>query len=131
MLFGMGIFVGVRGWIEIDHHLMPTVAELLAAYARVSPSYAKGWATPASMWHAYVMYGADVRDIEIEGLRHVVEQIAAVPAFDEDNDRPIGFFLLDNERGPEHSAQWFVRDGAVITTGIGDEHPLRWLNNRP
>ncbi|UOZ06811.1 hypothetical protein [Amycolatopsis sp. WQ 127309] len=46
---------------------------------------------------------------------------------DDDLDRPVGFFLLSDER--QRSTSWTVRDGEVADTVAPAE--LRWFAERP
>ncbi|ANZ42632.1 hypothetical protein BBK82_10245 [Lentzea guizhouensis] len=105
----MGTYVGVRGWLEFTHEQRAAVEEVLAAH-RHDP-YSDGWAVPARPfnWTLYVSHGGDVRAPSVDWLRSQVAELALLA--DSDGDRPVGFFLLTDER--RHATAWTVRDGVA------------------
>ncbi|USX51645.1 hypothetical protein [Lentzea sp. HUAS12] len=105
----MGMYVGVRGWLEFAQEQRAAVEEVLAAH-RHDP-YSDGWSVPVRPfnWTLYVSYGGDVRESSVDWLRSQVAELARLR--DSEGDAPAGFFLLTDER--ERATAWFVKDGAV------------------
>jgi len=124
---GMGIYVAVRGWLEFDPKRLPQVKQILAKYNQ--DGYAGGWAFPARPFRStlYVFYGGDIRESGIALLRDQVVELARLAPADEDMDRPVGFFLLSDER--RQSTSWTVRDGQLDEALVPAE--LRWFAERP
>jgi len=86
--------------------------------------YSGGWAFPAAPfnWTLYLFYGGDIREGELAWLRKQLAELAAMPAVDEDGDRPRGLFLVTDERG--NAAMWQIREGTVYERAAPD---LVWL----
>jgi hypothetical protein len=105
----MGMYVGVRGWLEFVPEQREAVEKVLAAH-RHDP-YSGGWALPDRPfnWTLYVSYGGDIRESFVDWLREQVTELARL--VDSDGDRPVGFFLLTDER--QRAVAWTVRDGVV------------------
>ncbi|MEV0285587.1 hypothetical protein AB0H36_15860 [Kribbella sp. NPDC050820] len=123
----MGMYVAVRGWLEVDHKQREQVEQTVAAYGR--DGYAGGWAFPVKPfnWTLYVFYGGDIRESAVASFRDLVAELARLAPVDEDLDMPAGFFLLSYER--QQSTSWTIRDGQLIETLAPAE--LRWFAERP
>jgi hypothetical protein len=106
------MYTSVRGWIEIDSE-QRAAAEAIIGRDR-HELYSGGWAFPAAPfnWTLYLFYGGDIRQSEVPWLRGQIEQLAALPPVDEDNDMPRGFFLVTPE-DREGGQAWHVRDGRL------------------
>ena len=107
----MGMYVSIRGWLEVDHKHREAVEGIIEAASR--DLYSGGWGFPAKPfnWSLYVFYGGDIREAEVPWLLGQVSQIAALPPADDDGDLAVGMFLLTDERGGVTA--WEVRDGTV------------------
>ncbi|MEV6712087.1 hypothetical protein AB0M48_08580 [Lentzea sp. NPDC051208] len=105
----MGMYVGVRGWVEFTHEQREAVEQVLAA--RHHDLYSAGWAVPTRPFNStlYVFYGGDIREQSADWLRAQVAELARL--VDADGDRPVGFFLLTDER--REATAWTVRNGEV------------------
>ncbi|SFR21178.1 hypothetical protein SAMN04488564_105491 [Lentzea waywayandensis] len=105
----MGMYVGVRGWIEFTHEQREAVEQVMAAHRH--DLYSAGWAVPARPfnWTLYVSYGGDIREQSVDRLRAQVAELARL--VDSEGDRPVGFFLLTDER--QQATAWTVQDGDV------------------
>ena len=75
-----------------------------------------------SNWKLYVFYGGDIGELALPWLREQVESMAALPPVDDDGDRPIGLFVLSDERGAV--SVWEVRDGMVHDRAAPE---LQWI----
>jgi hypothetical protein len=119
----MGMYVAVRGWLELDHKHRSRVEQIIEAHR--DDHYSGGWAFPARPfnWSLYVFFGGDLRESAVEWLRGQVSEIACLPPVDDDGDRPAGFFLLTDER--QDSSTWSVRDGRLEQTAT--PQALHWL----
>ena len=73
-------------------------------------------------WTLYLFYGGDIREGELAWLRKQLAELAAMPAVDEDGDRPRGLFLVTDERG--NADMWQIREGTVYERAAPD---LAWL----
>jgi hypothetical protein len=107
----MGMYVSVRGWLEVDHRQREAIEAIIAAAYR--DLYSGGWAFPARPfnWTLYVFYGGDIREAELPWLRDQVGQMAALPPADDDGDTPVGLFLLSDERMT--AGIWEIRDRTI------------------
>ncbi|MEV6270913.1 hypothetical protein AB0L64_27370 [Kribbella sp. NPDC051936] len=123
----MGMYVAVRGWLEVDHKQRQQVEQIVAKYGQ--HAYAGGWAFPVKPfnWTLYVFYGGDIRESAVASFRELVAELARLAPVDEDLDMPAGFFLLSDER--QQSTSWTIRDGQLIETLAPAE--LRWFGERP
>lgn len=106
-----GMYTSVRGWIEVDHKQRRAVEEIIESSRH--DLYSGGWSFPSTPfnWTLYVFYGGDIPDGELPWLREQAQRIAALAPVDDDGDRPIGLFLVTDERGAADI--WQVRDGAL------------------
>jgi hypothetical protein len=123
----MGMYVAVRGWLELDHKQRQQVEQIVAEHSQ--DPYTDGWAFPTRPfnWTLYVFYGGDIRESAVASFREQVAELARLAPVDDDGDRPAGFFLLSDER--HRSTSWTVRDGLVVETPAPAE--LHWLAERP
>jgi hypothetical protein len=123
----MGMYVAVRGWLEVDHAQRQQVERILAEYGE--DAYAGGWAFPGKPfnWTLYVFYGGDIRESAVASLREQVAELARLEPVDADLDMPVGFFLLSDER--QRSTSWTVRDGQVLEARA--PAGLHWFAERP
>ncbi|WP_326959016.1 hypothetical protein [Amycolatopsis sp. NBC_01286] len=123
----MGMYVAVRGWLEFDHGQREQVERTLAEHR--DDQYAGGWAFPARPFNStlYVFYGGDIREQAVASFREQVAELARLNPVDDDLDRPVGFFLLSDER--QGSTSWTIRDGEVADTVAPAD--LRWFAERP
>ena len=123
----MGMYVAVRGWLEVDHKQRGHVEQVVARYGQ--DAYPGGWAFPvkAFNWTLYVFYGGDIRESAVASFRDLVAELARLAPVDEDLDMPAGFFLLSDER--QQSTSWTIRDGQLIETLAPAE--LHWFAERP
>ncbi|MFJ8961119.1 hypothetical protein ACIRG5_17185 [Lentzea sp. NPDC102401] len=105
----MGMYVGVRGWVEFTHGQREVVEQVLATHHH--DLYSAGWAIPSRPFNStlYVFYGGDIREQSVDWLRAQVAELARL--VDADGDRPVGFFLLTDER--LQASAWTVQDGDV------------------
>ncbi|MCI0687955.1 MAG: hypothetical protein L0Y54_12055 [Sporichthyaceae bacterium] len=119
----MSRYVQVRGWIEVDHRQRGVVEEIIAD-ARHG-LYSGGWGFPTLPfnWTLYVFFGGDLRESYLVWLRDQVGRIAGLPPVDDDNDRPIGLFVLTNEE--REVTAWEIRDGEVHDRAAAD---LAWTS---
>jgi hypothetical protein len=118
----MGMYASARGWLEIDSKQRSTAEEIVQRHHH--DLYSGGWAFPAAPfnWTLYLFYGGDIRDAELPWLREQITELAAMAPVDDDGDRPVGLFLITDERGG--AVMWQIRDGFL------DERPatpLSWL----
>ena len=106
----MGMFVSVRGWLQVDHKQREAVESIIATAHQ--DLYSGGWGFPVRPfnWSLYVFYGGDIKEAELPWLRSQVSQIAGLPA-DDDGDMPLGLFLVSDERAAVST--WQIRDGAL------------------
>jgi hypothetical protein len=107
----MGMYASVRGWLEVDRRQRAAVEAVIEDARR--DLYSGGWAFPERPfnWALYVFYGGDIREAELPWLRGQVQAMAALPPADDDGDRPVGLFVVSDERGAVSA--WEVRDGIV------------------
>ncbi|WIN00456.1 hypothetical protein ACTOB_004165 [Actinoplanes oblitus] len=107
----MGMYVSARGWIEIDAEQRASAEEVLRRHE--DGHYSGGWAFPAHPvnWTRYLFYGGDLREGQLPWLRAQLAELAALPAVDEDGDRPRGLFLITDERGG--AVTWQIRDATL------------------
>lgn len=107
----MGMYASVRGWLEADRRQRAAVEAVIEAARK--DLYSGGWAFPGRPfnWALYVFYGGDIREAELPWLRGQVENMAALPPVDDDGDRPVGLFVISDERAAV--SVWEVRDGIV------------------
>lgn len=105
------MYVSARGWLEIDFKQRSTAEEIVRRHHH--DPYSGGWAFPAVPfnWTLYLFYGGDIREAELPWFRQQISELAAMPPVDDDGDRPVGLFLISDERGG--AAMWQVRDGST------------------
>jgi hypothetical protein len=105
----MGMYVGVRGWIEFTHEQREAVEEVLATHHH--DLYSAGWAIPSRPFNStlYVFYGGNIREQSVDWLRTQVAELARLVDFE--GERPFGFFLLTDEW--QQATAWTVQDGDV------------------
>ncbi|MEU7903478.1 hypothetical protein [Actinoplanes sp. NPDC049118] len=120
----MGMYASARGWLEINFKQWGTAQQIIQRYHH--DLYSGGWAFPAKPfnWTLYLFYGGDIREQELDWLRETIAELAAMPPIDDDGDRPVGLFLITDERG--RALLWQVRDGSL------DEQPapsLAWFGD--
>ncbi|MFI7547861.1 hypothetical protein [Actinoplanes sp. NPDC049599] len=108
----MGMYTSVRGWMEINFQQREAAEEIVERHRH--ELYSGGWAFPSAPfnWTLYLFYGGDIRQGEVPWLREQIEQLAAMPPVNEDNDMPTGFFLLTADEREEADA-WQIRDGRL------------------
>jgi hypothetical protein len=123
----MGMYVAVRGWLEVDHRQRPEVEQIIRAHD--DGQYSGGWAFPAAPfnWTLYVFYGGDLRESGVDWLRDQVSELARLTPVDADEDLPAGFFLLSDER--QRSTAWTIRDGTLAEAPAPPG--LHWFAHRP
>lgn len=118
----MGMYVSVRGWIELDHRQRQDAERIIER----SPDdhYSGGWGWPQKPfnWTLNLFYGGDIRESAIPEIRDQVKQLALLPPTDEDGDRPRGLFIVNDERG--HIESWQVQHGEVLSVPAPQ---LGWL----
>ncbi|WP_049560189.1 hypothetical protein [Nonomuraea sp. SBT364] len=112
----MGMYVSVRGWLELDFAHRPNAERIIEA--DTDDLYSGGWAWPTKPfnWTLYLFYGGDIRESALQEIRAQVEQLAALSPVDEDDDRPRGVFMVTNEWGQARC--WHIRDGAVLDVPV-------------
>ncbi|WP_030443752.1 hypothetical protein [Actinoplanes subtropicus] len=118
----MGMYAAARGWLQIAPQQRGDAEEIIRRHHH--DLYSGGWAFPAAPfnWTLYLFYGGDLREGELAWLRMQIIELAAMPAIDDDGDRPAGLFLVSDERA--WPIMWQVRDGSM------EERPatsLSWL----
>ena len=116
------MYASVRGWLEIGFAQRVTAERIIERNRH--DLYSGGWAFPSAPfnWSLYLFYGGDIREGELGWLRGQINELAAMPAVDEDGDRPAGLFLVTDERG--NADIWQIRNGTL------QERPapgLKWL----
>ncbi|RFS80973.1 hypothetical protein D0T12_34445 [Actinomadura spongiicola] len=119
----MGIYVGVRGWLQCDERQLAAIRTIIAAHD--DGHYSNGWGWPRQHinWTHYVFFGADIREWAVDALLTQVEEIAQLPASDEDGDRVTGLFFATHES--DGMTEWQIREGQVfVTPGDGRYHYL-------
>ncbi|MFD8910282.1 hypothetical protein [Streptomyces sp. NPDC059575] len=111
----MGVFVSVRGWLECDEPQLATVQEIIAAHDD-GLHYTHCWGAPRRHvnWTYYVFFGGDIRASALDWFTAQIEEIARIPASDDDGDRVLGLFLVSHE--VDGMAEWQVRDGRLFVT---------------
>jgi hypothetical protein len=78
-------------------------------------------------WTYYVFYGGDIREQALGWLLDQLQDIAQIPATDEDGDRVQGFFLASHEI--DGMNEWQVRDGQVLISPADSRH--EYLDTQP
>ena len=123
----MGMYVAVRGWLEIDDEQRTAAERIIARHQ--DGFYSGGWTFPVKPfnWSLYLFYGGDIREVSVGWLYEQVAELARMDPVDEDNDMPAGFFLLSDER--QRSFSWTIRDAQVIESVAPAE--LHWFAHRP
>jgi hypothetical protein len=68
----MGMFVSVRGWLQVDHQQREAAESIIAAAHQ--DLYSGGWGFPVRPfnWSLYVFYGGDIKEAELPWLRSQV-----------------------------------------------------------
>lgn len=107
----MGMYIAVRGWLEIDGEQREQVREVIDGYR--DHACHRDWIFPRSTgWGYCIFYGASLREGEEVELRELVAELALLPSVDDYfDDRPAGQFLLRDER--QHSWMWVVHKGGI------------------
>ncbi|MFI5836129.1 hypothetical protein ACIA5A_20895 [Micromonospora sp. NPDC051300] len=107
----MGMYASVRGWLEIDFKQRSAAEEIIRRHH--DDLYSGGWAFPTAPfnWTLYLFYGGDIREARLPWLRAQLDELAAMRPVDEDGDRPVGLFLVSDERGG--ATGWEVRAGRI------------------
>jgi hypothetical protein len=61
----MGMFVSVRGWLQVDHEQREAVEPIIAAAHK--DLYSGGWGFPVRPfnWSLCVFYGGDIKEAEL------------------------------------------------------------------
>ncbi|MFF7946110.1 hypothetical protein [Streptomyces griseorubiginosus] len=120
----MGVFVGVRGWLECDDKQLAQVKGIVLA-DDPEQTYSGGWAFPPRQYNYvnWVFYGAHMRAQCLDWFLDRLRSVARIPASDDDNDLVTGLFLVSHE--VDGMSEWQVRDGAVrIRAASQDYHFL-------
>ncbi|MFC4063422.1 hypothetical protein [Actinoplanes subglobosus] len=119
----MGMYASVRGWLEIDFEQRAQAEQIIDQNRH--ELYSGGWAFPAKPfnWSLYLFYGGDIRQRQIGWFREQIDQLAALPPADEDDDWPRGLFVITLE-DREDAETWQIREGAVTVLPAPD---LSWL----
>ncbi|UXX98078.1 hypothetical protein N7U49_48190 (plasmid) [Streptomyces sp. AD2-2] len=109
----MGVFVSIRGWLECDDRQLAQVKELVEQ-DDPDRTYSGGWAFPPRQYNFvnWVFFGAQMRAQSVDWFLDRLRQMARIPAFDEDDDRINGLFLVSHE--VDGASEWQVRDGTVV-----------------
>ncbi|MGW4195548.1 hypothetical protein [Streptomyces sp. NPDC005004] len=109
----MGVYVSVRGWLECDESQLRAVQEIVAAHDD-GHHYTSGWGVPRRHvnWTHYVFFGADIRESALDWFTGQIEEIARIPASDDDGDLVQGLFLVSHE--VDGMSEWQVRDGRLF-----------------
>jgi len=110
----MGTYVSVRGWLECDDEQRVSIQSIIESHE--GGHYSHGWGGPRRHfnWTSYVFYGGDIRESGVPSLLGQLEEIAAIPASDEDGDFVRGLFLASHE--VDGMSEWQVRGGRVHIT---------------
>jgi hypothetical protein len=118
------MYTSIRGWLEIDFKQRAAAEAIIERHR--DDLYSGGWAFPAAPfnWTLYLFYGGDIRQGEVPWLREQLEELAALPPVDDDNDMPAGLFVLTAE-GHEGADTWHIRDGRLHELPAPD---LAWLD---
>jgi hypothetical protein len=108
----VGVFVGVRGWLECDDRQLVQVKEIVGA-DDPDRTYGGGWAFPARQYNFtnWVFFGAEMRAQSADWFLEQLRRVARIPASDDDNDLITGLFLVSHEC--DGMSEWQVRDGSV------------------
>src|SRR5689334_1311633 len=109
----MGMYVSVRGWIELDHKQRQS-AEQIIEQAH-DGHYSGGWAFPIKPfnWTLYLFYGGDVREPALPEIRDQIERLASLPPVDSDGDSPRGLFIVTDEGDNVERRE--IRGGSIHT----------------
>ncbi|MFJ3205936.1 hypothetical protein [Streptomyces sp. NPDC086989] len=116
----MGVYVSVRGWLECDGTQLATIQKIISAHA--DNHYSNGWSTPRQQvnWTHYLFYGADIRESALDWFMNQLQEIARVPASDDDGDFVRGLFLAGHE--VDGTMEWQVRDGRLVMSAADARH---------
>jgi hypothetical protein len=119
----MAMYASARGWLQLALTQREAAEHIIERHRE--GHYSGGWAFPAKPfnWTLYLFYGGDLNEIDLPWLRAQVDELAALPPADDDGDRPVGLFVINDERGG--AVQWEIRAGRV------EEKPapfLAWLS---
>ena len=108
----MGVFVGVRGWLECDDEQLTRIKEIVQA-DDPEETYSGGWAFPPRQYNYvnWVFFGAHMRAQSVDWFLDRLRSVARIPASDDDNDLVTGLFLVSHE--VDGMSEWQVRDGTV------------------
>ncbi|TCR26645.1 hypothetical protein [Streptomyces sp. BK205] len=108
----MGVFVGVRGWLECDDEQLAQVKEIVQG-DDPEETYSGGWAFPPRQYNYvnWVFFGAHMRAQSLDWFLERLRSVARIPASDDDNDLVTGIFLVSHE--VDGMSEWQVRGGTV------------------
>ncbi|MFF4628385.1 hypothetical protein [Streptomyces griseorubiginosus] len=117
----MGVFVGVRGWLECDDEQLAQVKEIVQA-DDPEETYSGGWAFPPRQYNYvnWVFFGAHMRAQSLDWFLGRLRSVARIPASDDDNDLVTGLFLVSHE--VDGMSEWQVRDGTVRIRAAGRDY---------
>ncbi|MFJ4848356.1 hypothetical protein [Streptomyces sp. NPDC088733] len=119
----MGVYVGVRGFVECDTGQLAELKRIIAS-PEVVRTYVGGWGFPAvhHNWTSYAFYGAGVRESALGDVLDMMRVVARIPP-DTDACHVTGLFLVSHE--VDGMDEWQVRGGEVhIRPGRPDHRYL-------
>lgn len=116
----IGIYVGVRGWLQCDAPQLAQVRE--SVRSDTDRTYSGAWSFPEQHcnWTHYVFYGADIRESGVDALLEQLQVIARIPPSDEDNDLVTGLFLASHETAGMNERQ--IREGGIHIVRASDDY---------
>lgn len=116
----MGVYVSIRGWIEMWDEMRPLVRDLIQRDEDHIRGYANSWCFPeeGGGLSRFAFYGCTVREIAVDDVRAQVRRIAETVsvADGEYTDFPEGDFLVEHESHESNPEQhplirWRFADG--------------------
>jgi hypothetical protein len=110
----MGIFVKIRGWIEVNDAQMPQVRQAVANASELVNAYASAWCFSAGYnGSAFAFFGAAVREQALPDFEHLVRSIGETISVPDEPyvDFPEGVFHIQHEFDHVPAVVWRFADG--------------------
>ncbi len=118
----MGIFVSVRGWVEMGSDALPLVRHAIESGVSLAQSYRQAWLfSTAGGFSEFVFFGCTVREEAVSEIEAIVRAISRVAVVDgEFTDFPCGEFQLEHELEEGRVLLWSFRNGVFNTNSSAD-----------